>query len=125
MLTSLLSFLNPCFPSCVRLCLVDVVLFDILSCSDCSTLVAMKAVSAIGFDLVRGEKTLELIQSFGFPSNKYLFAGVVDGRNIWANDLAASLQTLEAFESIVGKGLHLPCISQCLMLIFCNYRRDD
>ncbi|XXG43689.1 hypothetical protein AAC387_Pa01g3676 [Persea americana] len=67
------------------------------------TLIALKTVSAVGFDLVRGDKTLELIQSFGFPSNKYLFAGVVDGRNIWANDLAASLKTLKALESIVGK----------------------
>ncbi|RWR80980.1 Methionine synthase [Cinnamomum micranthum f. kanehirae] len=67
------------------------------------TLIALKSVSAVGFDLVRGDKTLELIQSFGFPSNKYLFAGVVDGRNIWANDLAASLKTLKALESIIGK----------------------
>ncbi|KAL2900833.1 5-methyltetrahydropteroyltriglutamate--homocysteine methyltransferase [Bienertia sinuspersici] len=39
----------------------------------------------------------------GFPSGKYLFAGVVDGRNIWANDLAASLAILQGLESIVGK----------------------
>lgn len=83
----------------------------------------MKTVSAVGFDLVRGDKTLELIQSFGFPSNKYLFAGVVDGRNIWANDLAASLKTLKALESIVGKGIHVYRVSQCLMLISTITRR--
>ncbi|XP_077247815.1 5-methyltetrahydropteroyltriglutamate--homocysteine methyltransferase 2-like [Tasmannia lanceolata] len=67
------------------------------------TVTTLKGISAIGFDLVRGEKTLELIQSLGFPSNKYFFAGVVDGRNIWANDLASSLKTLKAIEGIVGK----------------------
>jgi 5-methyltetrahydropteroyltriglutamate--homocysteine methyltransferase len=66
------------------------------------TLVSLKGVTGFGFDLVRGTKTLDLIKG-GFPSGKYLFAGVVDGRNIWANDLASSLATLESLESIVGK----------------------
>ncbi|KAK8604993.1 hypothetical protein V6N13_082454 [Hibiscus sabdariffa] len=39
----------------------------------------------------------------GFPPDKYLFAGVVDGRNVWANDLAASLCILQVLEGIVGK----------------------
>ncbi|KAI3879719.1 hypothetical protein MKX03_028417 [Papaver bracteatum] len=64
---------------------------------------SLKAVSAIGLDLVRGEKTFELVKNLGFPSDKYLFAGVVDGKNIWANDLEASLETLKTLESIVGK----------------------
>ncbi|VFQ91053.1 unnamed protein product [Cuscuta campestris] len=66
------------------------------------TLTALKGVTAFGFDLIRGSKTLDLIKG-GFPSGKFLFAGVVDGRNIWANDLAASLSLLEALEGIVGK----------------------
>ncbi|GFP87774.1 5-methyltetrahydropteroyltriglutamate--homocysteine methyltransferase [Phtheirospermum japonicum] len=66
------------------------------------TLTSLSAVSGFGFDLVRGTQTLELIKG-GFPAGKYLFAGVVDGRNIWANDLAASLAVLESLEVIVGK----------------------
>lgn len=69
------------------------------------TLTSLKCVAGYGFDLVRGTQTLDLIKG-GFPSGKYLFAGVVDGRNIWANDLAASLSTLKALEGIVGKGIH-------------------
>jgi 5-methyltetrahydropteroyltriglutamate--homocysteine methyltransferase len=64
----------------------------------------LAGVTGYGFDLVRGTKTLDLIKT-GFPAGKYLFAGVVDGRNIWANDLAASLTTLQALESVVGKGI--------------------
>nr|P93263.1 RecName: Full=5-methyltetrahydropteroyltriglutamate--homocysteine methyltransferase; AltName: Full=Cobalamin-independent methionine synthase isozyme; AltName: Full=Vitamin-B12-independent methionine synthase isozyme [Mesembryanthemum crystallinum]AAB41896.1 methionine synthase [Mesembryanthemum crystallinum] len=66
------------------------------------TLISLKGVTGYGFDLVRGTKTLDLVKA-EFPSGKYLFAGVVDGRNIWANDLAASLATLEALEGVVGK----------------------
>ncbi|PNY09876.1 5-methyltetrahydropteroyltriglutamate-homocysteine methyltransferase-like protein [Trifolium pratense] len=66
------------------------------------TLTGLAGVTAYGFDLVRGTKTLDLIKG-GFPSGKYLFAGVVDGRNIWANDLTASLATLNGLEATVGK----------------------
>ena len=69
------------------------------------TLTSLKGVTGYGFDLVRGTKTLDLIKG-GFPSGKYLFAGVVDGRNIWANDLASSINTLEALAGVVGKGIH-------------------
>lgn len=68
------------------------------------TLTSLKGVTAFGFDLVRGTKTLDLVKG-GFPPGKYLFAGVVDGRNIWANDLAGSLSSLQALEGIVGKGM--------------------
>ncbi|KAL7127030.1 hypothetical protein ABFS83_14G226700 [Erythranthe nasuta] len=67
-----------------------------------NTVTALKGVTAIGFDLVRGSNTLDLIKN-GYPPEKYLFAGVVDGRNIWANDLDASLSTLLALEGVVGK----------------------
>lgn len=72
----------------------------------CRTLTSLSSVTAYGFDLVRGAQTLELVKS-GFPAGKYLFAGVVDGRNIWADDLAASLSTLQALEAVVGKGKHM------------------
>ncbi|KAJ0469978.1 putative 5-methyltetrahydropteroyltriglutamate--homocysteine S-methyltransferase [Helianthus annuus] len=66
------------------------------------TLTSLPGVTGYTFDLIRGEKTLGLIKS-SFPSGKYLFAGVVDGRNIWANDLAGSLAVLESLEAVVGK----------------------
>ncbi|KAL6519291.1 hypothetical protein OROGR_018611 [Orobanche gracilis] len=78
------------------------------------TIMSLSAVSGFGFDLVRGTKTLDLIKG-GFPSGKYLFAGVVDGRNIWANDLAASLATLQSLEGIVGKD-NLVVSTSCSLL---------
>lgn len=73
------------------------------------TITSLKGVTGLGFDLVCGSKTLDLIKG-GFPCGKYLFAGVVDGRDIWANDLAASLSTLQALEGVAGKGISLKCI---------------
>lgn len=84
----------------------------------CRTLTSLNSVTAYGFDLIRGAKTLDLIKSAGFPSGKYLFAGVVDGRNIWADDLAASLTTLESLEAIVGKGKQLSM--KLLYLLYFN-----
>ncbi|XP_015946990.1 5-methyltetrahydropteroyltriglutamate--homocysteine methyltransferase [Arachis duranensis] len=78
------------------------------------TLTSLSGVTAFGFDLVRGTKTLDLIKG-GFPSGKHLFAGVVDGRNIWANDLSASLNTLKSLEGIVGKD-NLVVSSSCSLL---------
>ncbi len=52
-------------------------------------------VDGLGLDLVRGRENLELIRQHGFPDDKWLSAGVVDGRNVWLNDLSASLDVLE------------------------------
>jgi 5-methyltetrahydropteroyltriglutamate--homocysteine methyltransferase len=51
-------------------------------------------VDAIGLDLVRGERNLSLIAERGFPQDKMLVAGVIDGRNIWAADLRKTLGIL-------------------------------
>ncbi|KAI5081562.1 hypothetical protein GOP47_0002153 [Adiantum capillus-veneris] len=66
------------------------------------TLVGLKSISGIGVDLVRGKKTLDLVKEVGLPDGKVLFAGVVDGRNIWANDLADSLTLLKDLCSKLG-----------------------
>jgi len=57
------------------------------------TLVSLP-VAGIGLDLVRGPENLDLIRRHGFPQDKFLVAGVVDGRNVWVNDLNASFDTL-------------------------------
>ncbi len=70
------------------------------------TVLGLEHVSAIGVDLVHGAKTLSLIKEFGLPG-KILFAGVVDGHNIWANDLAASVTVIEEMQHALGKGKFL------------------
>ena len=51
-------------------------------------------VDAIGLDFVEGKKTLELVKG-GFPADKTLYAGIVNGKNIWRNNYEKSLAVLE------------------------------
>lgn len=51
-------------------------------------------VDAIGLDFVEGKKTLELVKS-GFSADKTLYAGIVNGKNIWCNNYEKSLAILE------------------------------
>lgn len=60
-------------------------------------------IAGFGVDLVRGSKTLAVIKEHALPTGKTLFAGVVDGRNIWANDLAASVNTVKELQASLGK----------------------
>ena len=60
-------------------------------------------VAAIGLDLVRGRRNLGLLQQHGLPGDKHVVAGVVDGRNVWINDLEASLATLREVGAAVGE----------------------
>lgn len=43
---------------------------------------------ALALDFVEGRQTLNLIEQNGFPKDKILFAGVVNGKNIWRNNYA-------------------------------------
>jgi len=58
-------------------------------------------VAAIGLDFVRGSRNLAQVRRHGLRG-KYLFAGVVDGRNVWINDLDRSLETLRELRTLAG-----------------------
>jgi 5-methyltetrahydropteroyltriglutamate--homocysteine methyltransferase len=51
-------------------------------------------VEGIGLDFHRGPKNVELIADEGGLTGKWLFAGIVDGRNVWINELEHSLDLL-------------------------------
>lgn len=59
-------------------------------------------VDALHIDLVRGAGQLDAVLA-KLPANMILSLGVVDGRNIWRNDLDASLRTLESAAAKIGK----------------------
>ena len=58
-------------------------------------------VAAIGLDFIRGLANLEYINKNGFPENKTLIAGLVDGRNIWSNDIQGSISQLKTLSGKV------------------------
>lgn len=60
-----------------------------------STLVALP-VEGIGLDLLEGKYNRELIKELGFPNDKILFAGVVNGKNIWRNEYRKTVELLKS-----------------------------
>lgn len=68
----------------------------------------------IGIDFVEGRKSLELVKANGFPSDKTLVAGLVNGKNIWRNDYKKTLSALKeigAANVVLGTScslLHVP-----------------
>ncbi|MFU0464289.1 5-methyltetrahydropteroyltriglutamate--homocysteine S-methyltransferase [Gardnerella vaginalis] len=60
------------------------------------------AFDAIGLDFVEGkEENLEALQEYGVNEKTTIFAGIVNGRNIWKNDYAQSLGILDALQKNV------------------------
>jgi 5-methyltetrahydropteroyltriglutamate--homocysteine methyltransferase len=58
-------------------------------------------VEGIGLDFVRTPDNLYLLNQHGFPANKVLGAGVVNGRNIWRINLEETFSLLEEIASRV------------------------
>lgn len=52
----------------------------------------------IGLDFVEGRKTLDLVKEHGFSPVKKLFAGVVNGKNIWKNNYEKTLSILNSLK---------------------------
>jgi 5-methyltetrahydropteroyltriglutamate--homocysteine methyltransferase len=59
-------------------------------------------VEGIGLDFHRGPKNVELIAEQGGLDDQTLFAGIVDGRNVWIADLEHSLDLLEGLRTHSG-----------------------
>lgn len=65
--------------------------------------VSLLGFDGIGLDLNEGrEENLAAVDKFGVPSETTIFAGVVNGRNIWRNDYAVSLGLIDALKTKAG-----------------------
>ncbi|MFD2706459.1 5-methyltetrahydropteroyltriglutamate--homocysteine S-methyltransferase [Salibacterium lacus] len=57
--------------------------------------------AGIGLDFVHGyEKNMAALKQFGFPEEKTLAAGLIDGRNIWRADLKAKEELLKEIDEL-------------------------
>lgn len=57
----------------------------------------------IGLDFVEGRQSLALLARHGFPDDKFLFAGLVNGKNIWRNEYARTLSILQDIGQHAGR----------------------
>lgn len=62
-----------------------------------SELIQMK-FDGLGIDFIEGHRSYEQIEKHGFPDDKILFAGLVNGKNIWRNDYAKTLAKLSSLK---------------------------
>jgi len=63
-------------------------------------ILAKTPIWAIGLDFVYGKENLDALAHFG---DKCLIAGLIDGRNVWKNDLNASLKLLKRIGEYLPK----------------------
>lgn len=61
---------------------------------DCYQQLLELPFDGIGLDFVEGKRTKFLVETYGFPKDKILFAGLVNGKNIWKCDYEKVLNQL-------------------------------
>lgn len=69
--------------------------------------------AGIGLDFIEGKQTCDLVSKYGFPKDKVLFAGVVNGKNIWKNHYEKTLKVLSGLRE---KGIDTVLSTSCSLL---------
>lgn len=67
----------------------------------------------IGLDFVEGKETKSLLYANGFPANKTLFAGVVNGKNIWKCNYKKTVALLKELCKVTN---HIVISTSCSLL---------
>lgn len=80
---------------------------------DCYQELQALPFDGIGIDFVEGKQSLELVRQIGFSNDKVLFAGVVNGKNIWRNKYT---NTISLVQELKGHANHLVLSSSCSLL---------
>lgn len=70
---------------------------------DCYQEISKLAFDGLGLDFVEGKYTEKLIRENGFPADKYLYAGIVNGKNIWKCDYDKKLKLIEKLKKTNDK----------------------
>ena len=70
-------------------------------------------IYAVGLDFVEGKQTDALVKKYGFPKDKVLFAGLINGKNIWRNNYKITLEKLAELEKA---GINTVLSTSCSLL---------
>ncbi|NLB60371.1 MAG: 5-methyltetrahydropteroyltriglutamate--homocysteine S-methyltransferase [Lentisphaerae bacterium] len=70
---------------------------------DCYDIISKLDFDGIGLDFVEGAQSLALVKKHGVPAGKTLFAGVINGKNIWRNNYAHTLGILKELQRYCGE----------------------
>lgn len=80
---------------------------------DCYEQVLGFDIEGVGLDFIEGIKSLELVQKYGFDANKILFAGIVNGKNIYKNHYTKSLKVIATLQK---SAQHIVLNTSCSLL---------
>lgn len=80
---------------------------------DIYTEVITMPFDGIGLDFIEGKETNSLIEKYGFPQDKMLFAGLINGKNIWKNHYEKTLQILTKLQE---RGIKTVLSTSCSLL---------
>lgn len=84
---------------------------------DCYADLIKLPVDGFGLDFIDGAAgNLAALEQFGFPKDKVLAAGLVDGRNIWKTNLADTLSQAEKLLTFTGGPEKLWITPSCSLL---------
>ena len=70
----------------------------------------------IGLDFIEGRKTIELVEKYGFPNDKVLFAGLVNGKNIWKNNYKKTLDLISSIKNVCDNNINVVISTSCSLL---------
>ena len=79
-----------------------------------------KPFAGVGLDFNEGRKTFELVEKYGFSAGKLLFAGVVNGKNIWKNNYKKTLDLISSIKNACDNNINV-VISTCCSLLHVPY----
>lgn len=65
---------------------------------DCYKELCTLPFDGIGLDFLEGRESFALVEANGFPKDKLLFAGLVNGKNIWKNNYAATVASVKKLQ---------------------------
>lgn len=75
-----------------------------------------KPFAGVGLDFNEGRKTFELVEKYGFPADKLLFAGVVNGKNIWKNNYKKTLDLISSIKNACDNNINVVISTSCSLL---------
>lgn len=80
---------------------------------DCYSTILNLDFDGIGLDFVEGKQSLDLFRRVLFPEDKVLFAGLINGKNIWRNHYK---KTLEIWKELSGSAKEVVLGTSCSLL---------
>ncbi|MGN0242126.1 MAG: 5-methyltetrahydropteroyltriglutamate--homocysteine S-methyltransferase [Candidatus Weimeria sp.] len=80
---------------------------------DCYSEVMSLPFDAVQMDFIEGIKSLDLLKEYGFPDDKTLYAGVINGKNVWKADYTKKSSLINEIKKYAA---HVELTTSCSLL---------